>query len=173
MTAPPVVIQKLKLFRKGKATSRAPICSGIDIVHEARDERHRHEENHDGAVGGENLVVMMCREVSFRWAEGESLLQDHHDGIGESAQQHDDRKDDVHDADLLVIDAREPFPPEVAPLTVVSHRAEERAAAEHDSGEGRPDDRVMGDRAEVQPSKDELLEIEIREHAVALSLEVW
>ncbi|MNY57941.1 hypothetical protein D3C86_1942190 [compost metagenome] len=25
---PPVVIQKLKLFRKGKATSRAPICSG-------------------------------------------------------------------------------------------------------------------------------------------------
>jgi hypothetical protein len=28
-TAPPVVIQKLKLFRKGKATSRAPICSGM------------------------------------------------------------------------------------------------------------------------------------------------
>ena len=27
-TAPAVVIQKLKLFRKGKATSRAPICSG-------------------------------------------------------------------------------------------------------------------------------------------------
>ena len=26
--APPVVIQKLKLFRNGKATSRAPICSG-------------------------------------------------------------------------------------------------------------------------------------------------
>ena len=28
MTAPAVVIQKLKLFRKGKDTSRAPICSG-------------------------------------------------------------------------------------------------------------------------------------------------
>ncbi|MCY1212555.1 hypothetical protein D9M72_242930 [compost metagenome] len=27
--APPVVIQKLKLFRNGKATSRAPICSGM------------------------------------------------------------------------------------------------------------------------------------------------
>ena len=26
--APLTVIQKLKLFRKGKATSRAPICSG-------------------------------------------------------------------------------------------------------------------------------------------------
>ncbi|MNU10487.1 hypothetical protein D3C72_2576560 [compost metagenome] len=26
--APAAVIQKLKLFRKGKATSRAPICSG-------------------------------------------------------------------------------------------------------------------------------------------------
>jgi hypothetical protein len=26
--APPAVIQKLKLFRNGKATSRAPICSG-------------------------------------------------------------------------------------------------------------------------------------------------
>ncbi|MNN02334.1 hypothetical protein D3C81_1149910 [compost metagenome] len=27
-TAPPTVIQKLKLFRNGNATSRAPICSG-------------------------------------------------------------------------------------------------------------------------------------------------
>jgi hypothetical protein len=29
MTAPPTVIQRLKLLRKGKATSRAPICSGM------------------------------------------------------------------------------------------------------------------------------------------------
>ena len=29
MTAPPTVIQKLKLLRNGKATSRAPICSGM------------------------------------------------------------------------------------------------------------------------------------------------
>ncbi len=28
MMAPPAVIQKLKLLRKGKDTSRAPICSG-------------------------------------------------------------------------------------------------------------------------------------------------
>jgi hypothetical protein len=28
MTAPPTVIQKLKLLRKGKDTSRAPICRG-------------------------------------------------------------------------------------------------------------------------------------------------
>ena len=28
-TAPPTVIQKLKLLRNGKATSRAPICSGM------------------------------------------------------------------------------------------------------------------------------------------------
>ena len=28
MTAPATVIQKLKLFRNGNATSRAPICSG-------------------------------------------------------------------------------------------------------------------------------------------------
>ena len=28
ITAPAVVIQKLKLLRKGNATSRAPICSG-------------------------------------------------------------------------------------------------------------------------------------------------
>jgi hypothetical protein len=27
-TAPPVVIQKLKLLRNGNDTSRAPICSG-------------------------------------------------------------------------------------------------------------------------------------------------
>ena len=29
MTAPPTVIQKLKLLRNGNATSRAPICSGM------------------------------------------------------------------------------------------------------------------------------------------------
>src|SRR5215204_371810 len=102
---------------------------------------------------------MMRREVAFGWAEGEGLLQKHHDRIGEAAQQHDDRQNNVHDADFLVIDAREPFPPEITPLAIVGDRAEKRTAADHDKREGLPNDRVEGDRREGQPSKDELLEI--------------
>jgi hypothetical protein len=80
-----------------------------DIVHEARDEGHRHEEDHDHAMRGEDLVVVMRIEVALIAVEGDRLLEAHHDRIGKAAQQHDDRQDDIHDADLLVIDTGEPL----------------------------------------------------------------
>ena len=126
MTAPPTVIQKLKLLRNGKATSRAPICSGIDEVHQAGDERHRHEEDHDHAVGGEDLVVVVRRQVALGAVEGHGLLQPHHHRVGEAAQQHDEAEDHVHDADLLVVDAGEPLVPEVAPEPELGERREQR-----------------------------------------------
>ena len=128
--APQAVIQKLKLLRNGKATSRAPICSGIDEVHEPRDERHRHEEDHDDAVGGEDLVVVVRRQVAHGVAEGDRLLRAHHDGVGEAAQQHHQSQNDVHDADLLVVDAGDPVAPQRAPGPEVGERGDDAHAAE-------------------------------------------
>ena len=141
--APQAVIQKLKLLRNGKATSRAPICSGIDEVHEPGDERHRDEEDHDDAVRGEDLVVVVRRQVARRLAEGDGLLSAHHDGVGEAAQQHHQAQDHVHDADLLVVDAGDPVAPQRAPQPEVGERADDGDAAEHDPGEGGEQDRVV------------------------------
>ena len=46
-----------------------------DEVHQSGDERHRHEEDHDHAVGGEDLVVVVRGQVAFGAVEGHGLLQ--------------------------------------------------------------------------------------------------
>ena len=60
-SAPATVSQKLRLLRNGKATSRAPICSGMTKLITPDDQRDRHEEDHDRPVGGEDLIVMVRR----------------------------------------------------------------------------------------------------------------
>ena len=86
-----------------------------DEVHEADDERHGDEEDHDRAVGGEDLVVMLGRQIALRRADRERLLRAHHDRIGEAADQHHQGKHDVHDADALVVGGRDLFVPQVRP----------------------------------------------------------
>src|SRR4051794_7870062 len=41
------------------------------------------------------------------------LLRAHHDRVDEAPQQHQQPKEDVHDADVLVIDAGNPFVPQI------------------------------------------------------------
>src|SRR5690606_37172792 len=114
-----------------------------DDVHQARDERHRHEEDHDDAVGGEDLVVMVRRQDAGGVARGHGQLGAHHDGVGEAAQQHDQGHDDVHDADALVVDAGQPFGPQVLPFAVVGDRPHQ-GDAQDGAGDQRPqDDGVM------------------------------
>ena len=84
-----------------------------DEVHQADHERHRHEEDHDGAVRREDLIEMLGRQISLRAAGGDRLLRAHHDCIGEAAQQHDQRQQEIHDADALVVDGRDPFAPQI------------------------------------------------------------
>ncbi len=44
-------------------------------------ERHRHEEDHDNAVGGKDLIVVVrWQEASFT-SRGKRLLATHHDRI--------------------------------------------------------------------------------------------
>ena len=90
-SAPDAVSQKLTLFIVGKATSRTPSCKRHDEVHQADDERHGHEEDHDRAVRGEDLVVMLGRQIALRRSDRHRLLRPHHDRVGKAAHQHQQR----------------------------------------------------------------------------------
>ncbi len=74
MIAPAVVNPEAEIVEEGKETSRAPICSGRRSS-SAPSRRASHEEDHDDPVCGEDLVIMMRRQVAFRAAEGHALLQ--------------------------------------------------------------------------------------------------
>ncbi|KAG1086157.1 hypothetical protein G6F40_014012 [Rhizopus arrhizus] len=116
-------------------------------VHQAGDQRHRHEEDHDHAVGGEDLVVVVRRQVAGGVAHGHGLLGAHHDGVGKAAQQHDQRQDDVHGADALVVDGGDPLGPDVPPLAVVRHGGHQGQAEKNDDPQRAHDDGlVIGDR---------------------------
>ncbi|MET3868980.1 hypothetical protein ABIC20_006289 [Methylobacterium radiotolerans] len=127
-------------------------------VHEPRDERHRHEEDHDHAVGGEDLVVVVRRQEALLIAEGDRLLGAHQDRVGEAAQQHDAREDAVHDADLLVVDRRDPVTPHRPPEAVVGDDAQHGEADDGHAGERRLQDRlVIGDLLDRKSPDEQLL----------------
>jgi hypothetical protein len=63
------------------------VASLYDEVHEPDHERHGAEEDHDRAVGGEDLVVVLGRQIA-PGAKGERLLRAHHHRVGEAAHQH-------------------------------------------------------------------------------------
>jgi hypothetical protein len=86
-----------------------------DKIHQSDDERHRHEKDHDRAVRGKDLVVVIGRQVSLRVTDRDRLLRAHHDRIGIAAQQHDQRQNKIHDADPLVVDAGQPLAPQIGP----------------------------------------------------------
>ena len=68
-----------------------------------------------GAVRGKHLVVVFGHQEARVIVTGERLLRAHHHRVAEAAQKHDGRKQAIHDADALMIDARNPFVPEVGP----------------------------------------------------------
>ncbi len=126
-----------------------------DVVHQAGDQRHRHEEDHDHAMGGEDLVVVVRRQVAHVVAEGDGLLQAHHHRVGEAAQQHHDAQDHVHDPDLLVVDAADPVAPQRAPQAEARDRGEDGEAAQHHGDEGPQHDGFVRHRhgVPVEPSQ--------------------
>src|SRR3546814_9054154 len=50
-----------------------------DIIHQPGDERHRDEEDHDHAMRGEDLVIMVRGQIALGPAERHRLLQAHQD----------------------------------------------------------------------------------------------
>ncbi len=103
-------------------------------VHQAREERHRHEDDHDHTVSGEDLVIVLRRKEPFSTVLGHRQLGTHHDRVGKTAQQHDHGNDDVHHADFLVVDRGQPLRPQVRPLAEIGDQPDNRNAAERDHG---------------------------------------
>mmetsp|Transcript_21396 Transcript_21396/g.82956 ORF Transcript_21396/g.82956 Transcript_21396/m.82956 type:complete len:451 (-) Transcript_21396:5165-6517(-) len=114
-----------------------------DIVHEAGHQRHGDEEDHDDAVSREHLVVVVRRQEALAAAGGDGLVRAHQDRIGEAAQQHHQAEHDVHDADLLVVDAGDPVAPQRAPEPVARERREDHQADRGGAHEGGDEDRVV------------------------------
>ena len=52
---------------------------------------------------------MLGTQEALAAAGGQCELRAHHDRVGESAQQHDQREQNVHDPDALVVDAGDPL----------------------------------------------------------------
>ena len=151
-SAPVAVSQKLTELSVGKATSRTPSCRGHGDVHEADHKGHRHEQDHDRAVGGEDLIVMVRRQVSRR-VVGQRQLRSHHDRIGQAAQHHDRGEKHIHHANALVIAAGDPFAPKIRRVAVEDDKQDHGAdkAEGPEAGEKgdrmRPRDRVPGEFA--------------------------
>ena len=142
-----------------------------DEVHDAGDQRHRYEENHDHAVRGKHLVIVFRRQKAVVGPERHRLLRAHHDGIGKAAQQHHQTKDDVHDADFLVVDAGEPFVPQIAPQAVVGDDSHQRQATQHDGDHGAQHDRhVQRQRLPRQPTENQFYGIEVIKHLLHQNL---
>ena len=100
------------------------------VVDDAGEKRHRHEEDHDRAVGRKQLAEMVPGQKSAVEAKG--LLGAHEAGLDDRARQHDEGQHDIHDADALVIDAGQPFRPENLPLAVPGDEGEGDDAADDD-----------------------------------------
>ena len=63
-TPPATVSQKPSEFKNGNARSRAPIWSGDNPVHEPEEKSHRHEKDHDVAVGSRK-ISWKCSELRY------------------------------------------------------------------------------------------------------------
>ena len=113
-----------------------------DEVHQPDDERHRAEEDHDRAVRREDLVIVLRRQIAGRLV-GDRLLRAHQHDVREAADQHDQPEDRVHDADALVIDAGDPFAPEVRQVPGEDDPSDDAYQDEPDDGRGHQRDRLI------------------------------
>ena len=116
-------------------------------------------------MGGKDLVVVVRRQVAGGIAKSHGLMQAHHDGIGETAQQHHQAENDVHDADFFVVDGGKPFVPQITPQLVAGQGRQQRNAAQRHHGKGAEDDRIMeGNRVPGETTKDQLGQVQVLKH---------
>ena len=130
-------------IHKGKRHIACPDLLRDDDIHQSDQKRHGHEDDHDRAVGAEYLVEVSGRQIAVRHARGQGLLRAHQDGIGEPAQQHDQRQDNIHDADSFVVEAGQPLFPEVWPLPVVGDQGQNHQCQQERAAHGAHNDRIF------------------------------
>jgi hypothetical protein len=63
------------------------------------------------------MRVMLGWQVSCG-VKRQRLLRSHHEGVNERPQKHDGGQQAIHDADALVVDARDPFAPQVRDVSL-------------------------------------------------------
>ena len=100
-------------------------------IDQTDEKRHRHEEDHVGAVGREELVEMIGGEKPS--IEGDRLVDPHQDPLNHPAEEHDHREDDIHRADFFVIDTRQPIEKGLPPLHPKKKSDDQRASHRHHS----------------------------------------
>ena len=117
---------------------------GHDIINEADEEWHRHEEDHDAPMRAEQLGEMVGRKEAGI-AHRRRLLHPHQYRLDQRPAEHHEGQHDVHDADFLVIEAGEPFGPEVTPLAEPRDQRHDHDSADDDDQSGaRADDLACG-----------------------------
>jgi hypothetical protein len=72
--APPVGHPEAEVVQEREGDVARADLQRHHVVHEARHQRHRHEEDHDHAVRREDLVVVVRRQEARVVAEGDGLL---------------------------------------------------------------------------------------------------
>jgi hypothetical protein len=82
--APAAVSQRLTEFMKGKRHIARSDLLRYDDIHQPGQKGHGHEDDHDGAVGAEDLIEVFGRQITLRRPRGKGLLRAHQDGIGKS-----------------------------------------------------------------------------------------
>ncbi|GAA09581.1 hypothetical protein ATPR_2585 [Acetobacter tropicalis NBRC 101654] len=110
-------------------------------VEQTGHERHRQEEDHDRSVSGEDLIVMVWRQVAGVASIGQGQLGTHHDSVRKTAEQSNERQDDVHHSQTLVINRSKPLFPEIAPLPVIGDQPQNR-----ETDNGNAQERAYKDR---------------------------
>ena len=91
---------------------------------QAKDNAHADKEDHRRAMGRKDFLKVACRNETVRIADGKSLLETHHEGIGKAFEEHDEGDDDVHDANSFWIDSGQPFLPEPFPSFEIGNEAQ-------------------------------------------------
>ena len=100
-------IQNDSALIRGKAMSGAPIMERHDVVPEARQHRDDEQEDHHRGVHREQLVVDVLVGEELEAGLGELRPDDEREDPAD--EEEDERVDDVHDPDLLVIGRRQPL----------------------------------------------------------------
>jgi hypothetical protein len=137
---PDAVSHKATEFNVGKAMSRTPSCSGTT--------KFINPITNGIAM---KKIMMVRRQVSLRAAGSHGLLGAHHDGVREAAQQHDQRQNDIHDTDALMVDGRDPLAPKVRHVSLERDPPKnEHDGDDHARGGGHHDRLVERDRVPAE-----------------------
>ena len=118
--------EEAQVVKEGESNVACADLQRNHQVHQTDNKRHRYEEDHDNAVGGKDLIVVVRRQETCFPGRGQHLLATHHNGVSKATQQHNDCYDNVHDTETFVVNRSQPLVPKVGPLTEVSDGCQKR-----------------------------------------------